>query len=250
MIITALCDTWLKPSVEDSSTIVKGQMQFFGIGTSYEAIKMGPLVKGHYLLTLDHAVGGYTEWYVFSSDVRVEGASTGVNLKVPYYPQYDNKYEPYTSCFATSVAMALAFHGVKPSSSLTLEDELFLYLSDNNLDRFSWQDMVYLVGKYGCNAIINHSGSFSLIMASLEAGNPVVLGTYFTHAGHIVLVKGYDADGLICNDPWGVALGAGQYDKDRPGNDVHYSWSFIAQNASDVGGSDPSDLWIMYVGRA
>lgn len=247
MLITAVSDTWLKPSRADSSTISKDLMYRFKAGTTLTAIAVGPLTNGHYLLTLDKVLQGYTQWYVFSPHVTVEKGVRTVNLAVPYYPQYDNRYQPSTSCFATSTAMALAFYGVKPIGSDTLEDELYLYLQDNGLDRFSWDDIAYLIRKYGCVPTANMGATFADIRAALDSGAPVIFGTYFTHAGHIVLIKGYDADGFICHDPWGVALGGGQYDLTRPGSDVHYSYSFVSANASDVGGSNPSDLWTMAV---
>lgn len=251
--ITAVSDTWLKPSRADSSTISKDLMYRFKAGVTLTAVSMGPLTSGHYLLTLDRELQGYTQWYVFSPHIIVEGQQSvhhgvsGVDLDVPYYPQYDNRYQPSTSCFATSTAMALAYRGVKPIGSETLEDELYLYLQDNGLDRFSWSDIAYLIGKYGCVPITNMSATFADIRVALDSGAPVILGTYFTHAGHIVLIKGYDGDGLICHDPWGVALGDGRYDLTRPGDNVHYSYPFISANASDVGGTDPNDLWTIAV---
>ncbi len=248
-LVSAAYDTWLKPSRDDSSTIPKAEMYFLKKGTVLNAISVSPLSKGHYLLTLDEALQGHTQWYVYHMHVLVEGLPqlASVNLNVPFHPQYDNVYQPNTSCFATSASMALAYYGVKPVGSLTLEDELYLYLSDNGLDRFSWQDIAYLIGKYGCHGEPNTGGTFTIIKAALDKGQPVILGTYFTHGGHIVLIKGYDQDGLVCHDPWGKAIGDGQYDFTPTGGDVHYSWDFIAQNASDVGGNDPTDLWIMPV---
>jgi hypothetical protein len=250
MLVTALHDTWLKPSRAESSTIDKKDMYLLEQGATYSVTKVGPLTKSHYLLTLDEPLQGFRDWYVYSPHVRINGMPKGVNLDVPYHPQYDNGYSPSTSCFATSASMAMAYYGVRPKGSNQLEDELYLYLSDNGLDRFSWQDIAYLLSKHGCKGVANMSGTFVDIKAALDNGYPVILGTYFTHAGHIVLVKGYDADGLICHDPWGTALGAGQYHQTKTGKDVHYSWSFVSEYASDIRGPNPTDLWIMPVRRA
>lgn len=257
MLVTALHDTWLKPSRAESSTIDKKDMYLLQQGATYSVTKVGPLTKGHYLLTLDEPLQGFREWYVYSPHVVIDGMSTsavagegvGVNLDVPYHPQYDNGYEPSTSCFATSTSMALSYYGVRPQAGAQLEDELFLYLQDSGLDRFSWQDIAYLLGKYGCKGTPNMAGTFDDIRAALDSGYPVILGTYFTHAGHIILVKGYDSHGLICHDPWGLALGDGKYDLTTSGESAHYSWSLVSMNASDVGGDDPHDLWIMPVRR-
>src|SRR4028118_353769 len=250
MLVTALHDTWLKPSRAESSTIDKKDMHLLRQGATYSVTKVGPLMKGHYLLTLDEPLQGFREWYVYSPHVRIDGMPRGVNLDVPYYPQYDNGYSPSTSCFATSASMAMAFYGVKPKGSGQLEDELFLYLQDNGLDRFSWADIAYLLRQYGCVGTANMAGTFDDIRAALDTGYPVILGTYFTHAGHIVLVKGYDVHGLVCHDPWGTALGAGQYHATKTGKDVHYPWSFVSEYASDIRGPNPTDLWIMPVRRA
>jgi uncharacterized protein YvpB len=247
--VTASVTTWLKPSRADASTIVTGLMVPFKVGESYPVVSVGPLVKSHYLLTLGTLLQGYTQWYVYANHVAITGKSASVNLNIPYYPQYDNRYQPNTSCFATSAAMALAYHGIKPRGGEALEDELYLYMQDHGYDRFSWGDMAALIKVYGCKPYADMSGTFSDITAALDKGMPVIIGTYFTHAGHIVLVKGYDGKGLICHDPWGLALGGGMYDLTKDGKDVHYSWSMVAADASDVGGTDPTDLWIMPVGK-
>ena len=248
MRVSAVHDTWLKPSRDDSSTIPKPDMYWLEAGAGFDLISVGLLINSHYLLTLDYELQGHTQWYVYAPHVLIEGAQ-GVNLKVPFHPQYDNVYHPNTSCFATSASMALAYYGVKPVGSLTLEDELYLYLTDNGFDRFSWQDIAYFIGKYGCYGEPNTGGTFAIIKSALDQGQPVILGTYFTHGGHIVLIKGYDQYGLVCHDPWGKAIGNGKYDFTPTGGDVHYSWHFVSQNASDVGGSNPADLWIMPVQR-
>lgn len=248
MLVTALHSTWLKPSRADSSTIPKSDMHLLEEGATYTVRAVGQLIDGHYLLTLDEPLQGYREWYVYAAHVRIDGMPKTVNLPVPYHPQYDNAYQPNTSCFATSVSMALAYYGVKPKDAgVALEDELYLFIQDNGLDRFSWQDIAWVVGKYGCKATITTSGTFADIKAALDSGCPVILGTMLTHAGHIILVRGYDADGLICNDPWGLALGGGSYDLQQDGDGVHYSWSMLAADASEQGVSDPTDLWIMTV---
>lgn len=250
MLVTALHDTWLKPTRAESATIDKKEMYLLHQGATYSVTKVGPLTKGHYLLTLDEPLQGFREWYVYSPHVVIEGMPKGVNLDLPYHPQYDNLYEPKTSCFATCASMAMAFYGVRPKDGYSLEDELFLYLQRNGLDRFSWADIAYLLAQHGCIGTTNMGGTFDDIRAALDSGYPVIFGTYFTHAGHIVLIKGYDAHGLICHDPWGLALGDGKYDFSTSGESAHYSWSLVSRNASDVGGDDPGDLWIMPVRRA
>lgn len=248
MLVTALHSTWLKPSRADSSTISKSDMHCLEAGATYAVTAVGPLVDGHYLLTLDEPLQGYREWYVYADHVLVDGMPQSVNLPVPYHPQYDNAYEPNRTCFATSASMALAFYGVKSKAAgVALEDELYLFINDNGLDRFSWQDIAWVIGKYGCKATITTSGTFADIKAALDKGCPVILGTFLTHAGHIILVRGYNADGLICNDPWGLALGAGKYNLQKDGNGVLYPWSMIAADASEQGAADPTDLWIMAV---
>lgn len=240
MLVTAIHTTWLKPSRADSATIPSSELHLLESGSTLSASDIGPLISGHYLLTLFSPKQGYKEWYVFADHISI-----GVDLPIPFYPQYDNTYEPYTSCFATSVAMSLGYYGVTPSGSLHLEDELYQYLVSNGFDRFSWDSMKSLATAYGCIATPNMSGSFTDIIHALDNGQPVILGTYFTRSGHIVLLKGYDQEGVIAHDPWGYALGSYEYDLTHSGECVRYSWQFLSRNASDVGGLDPHDLWIM-----
>jgi len=45
----------------------------------------------------------------------------------------------------------------------------------------------------------------------LQAGGSVMLGTKLTGKGHVVLLVAVDDDGIVINDPYGLALGKGQY---------------------------------------
>ncbi len=51
------------------------------------------------------------------------------------------------------------------------------------------------------------TGTVAQIKKHLDAGRPVVTHGYFTSAGHVVLVRGYDSTGFYFNDPSGKWAG-------------------------------------------
>ncbi len=65
------------------------------------------------------------------------------------------------------------------------------------------------------------------ITAQLDAGNPVILSTTLTEGGHILVARGYTANGyLLVNDPYGNHFGPEGYGL-PDGGDVAYAWSDI-----------------------
>lgn len=57
---------------------------------------------------------------------------------VPYFSQLDNKFEPYTACNVTSLAMCLWYLGIRGrGSQRQFEDELYIRAVDNGWNRFT-----------------------------------------------------------------------------------------------------------------
>ena len=137
------------------------------------------------------------------------------------YSQLDNRRIPHQSCSYTAVAMALSYYGVTPEGGWDqLEDELSEFAEiKKGLKRGSPHAMDYLVDVYfgkfasdtphGVENVYHERGSIDLIKRSVLAGHPCVIHGYFTEAGHVITVIGYDDDAyggkgaLIVLDPYG-----------------------------------------------
>jgi hypothetical protein len=155
----------------------------------------------------------------------VPDTATATNpSSVPYYYQYNNAYEPGGTCGLTSGAMLLRRWGknVTPDS---------LYLSYGKAQGQSPGNLANLYRAHGLSATSSYTASESTIKSHLDAGRPVVVHGYFTGAGHIVLLVGYDATGWFVNDPagkWAGCVGCGYPNRTSTnGRDVHYSYASV-----------------------
>ncbi len=140
--------------------------------------------------------------------------STVGYLDLPYYFQYDNAYEPSATCGITSTAMVLSYFG----GTVTPDD---LYRTYGKSQGQSPSGIEQLYGWHGLHGDSGYYGTRSEIREHLDDGRPVVVHGYWTSAGHISVIVGYDADGWIVHDPagdWYVGYGWGS------GEAVHYPY--------------------------
>jgi hypothetical protein len=138
--------------------------------------------------------------------------SDGVNLDVPYFYQYDNRYEPGSTCGITSTAMALNWW----LPSHTTPDEL--YEDYGKAQAQSPSGIAAIYRAEGLSSSYSTTGTRADIVAHLDAGRPVVVHGYWTSAGHIAVIVGYDDADWIVNDPagdWYVCYGCGEADHVR-----------------------------------
>jgi uncharacterized protein YvpB len=150
-------------------------------------------------------------------------------LDVPYYSQLDNKYEPYTACNVTSLAMCLSYWEIESPEYMQLEDALLQMAVDNGLNRFTVAGIKTLAESF--EGIIDHvteQGTLQDIRDSIDQGWPMILHGYFTPPGHIIVIRGYTREGFIVNDPYGEIVGLSHYDTNKSGASLHYSNGLIA----------------------
>lgn len=165
------------------------------------------------------------------------------DLMIPHLSQLDNRLNPYGSCNVTCVAMCLYYLGYPRQPGTQLEDELYKKLEDLGRNRHDPYDLQFLVGTYpGYKDIFRVDGGFRNIQTSIDAGNPVIVHGYFTPTGHIIVIRGYDQQGFIVNDPYGEWFSGG-YDNSRSGERLHYSYALIARTCSPESKSDPRNIW-------
>ncbi len=145
--------------------------------------------------------------------LTVTPLSTGP-LDVPYFEQYDNRYEPGSTCGLTSTTMVLDYwtgRSVRPDD---------LYVRYGKTQAQSPEGIVALLGWEGVNASYSRRGTRAELRAHLDDGHPVIVHGDWTGAGHIVVLIGYDDRDWIVHDPagdWEVCYGCGG------GEGVHYA---------------------------
>lgn len=139
----------------------------------------------------------------------------------PYYPQRDNEYNPSGTCNVTSLAMVLAYHGIAPTRTNQLEDELFLRLQKPDAQaefKRSYPTLVkmgykprhvhgmlgWLARRYGFDWRYSEATSRTEIEDFGRTVGPMIVSGRFTSSGHIVTLVGQTFfDDLIVHDPWG-----------------------------------------------
>jgi uncharacterized protein YvpB len=88
---------------------------------------------------------------------------------------------------------------------------------------WAWRIQDY-ARNHGLAADFYDTATFQLVKTAIDSGNLVILSTQLSSAGHIILVRGYNADGsIVVNDPWGNANLPGW---PANGNGVTYKWAF------------------------
>lgn len=183
---------------------------------------------------------GIRTWFIYKDHVQAKQdksrSSTTKNvLKMDYWYQLNNSYQPYTSCFLTCVAMLLSFYKVKVTP-----DDLYNKCLDLGYDRFSHQDIVAILKTYGVNYYATTSGTAKELKEAVKKA-PVILGTYLTEASHIVLVVGFDDSAYegrgawVVNDPYGEFTHNGYIHTPNAGKETLYSYSLIAQVGAPEG---------------
>ncbi|MBE9164190.1 C39 family peptidase [Tychonema sp. LEGE 06208] len=166
-----------------------------------------------------------------------------MKIDVPFKSQLDNVLNPTGSCNVTSIAMCLAFFGVKPKGSGQLEDELYKYMESQNLSRHSPQDLAQVVRDYGLKDDFTAAGSIDRCCRHIQAGNPCVIHGYFTSFGHIIVLIGFDEKGFFVHDPYGEWFPSG-YRTDFSGESLHYSYKLIERLCIPDG-----QFWVHYISK-
>lgn len=165
-------------------------------------------------------------------------------LAVPYLSQRDNRIDPFDTCNVTSIAMCLAYFGVKPQDpSKQLEDELSRYVDAEGLQRGSPTDLAKVVTHYGLSDEFRIDATVDRLKGWIDGGNPAVIHGYFTRSGHIVTAVGHDSDSLIVHDPWGEYFASG-YDTSAVGANLSYSWELIRRTCIPDG-----QFWVHFISK-
>lgn len=247
--IKFLCDTVLKQQPVESSKLTDTQKQAVKAGVSYEVqsyATSGDHVKVSFAT---QSFQGKNTWFVYQPHVVISKGDrivvpAEVKLKVPYKSQLDNDQDPYGTCNVTSIAMTMAYFGVKPKNpNQQLEDEFHDWIDKKGLDRHSPADLAKLVQAYGHKDRFTTKATIQDVQEWLAQGNPAIVHGYFTQSGHIICLIGYNAKGFIVNDPYGEWWESG-YDTSRSGAGLTYSYSMIDRTCRSDG-----DFWVHFISK-
>ncbi|HAT12513.1 MAG TPA: hypothetical protein DCS91_01905 [Microcoleaceae bacterium UBA11344] len=80
-----------------------------------------------------------------------------------------------------------------------------------------------------------------MFTAHLSADNPCIIHGYFTAAGHIIVLIGFDNEGFFVQDPYGEWFESG-YDTEATGKALHYSYELIIRKCAY-----DDEFWVHYV---
>lgn len=169
---------------------------------------------------------------------------TTLQLQVPYLSQQDNLIYPAGTCNTTSEAMCWAFFGepLYRSDGEQLEDYITNYCLENGLSRHSPGDLVIVAQKHGYRPRFDSHATWDQVKAWLDSGKPCIVHGMFTGSGHIIVIVGYNNEGLIVHDPWGEWYQSG-YDTSVSGKALTYSYGMM----NELCGPDANDeLWIHF----
>jgi len=196
----------------------------------------------------------YSQWFQIYNDNVItpikdddETIDQNVNsnsfLDVPYFYQYNNLYYPSATCQNTSIAMVLKNYGW-----LGIPDNITSTYGKNYTQSPAGLADVFntLSNQKGLSKKIVPitNGTLPGLKQELDKGHPVIIHGYFTRAGHVVVVVGYDANGYWVNDPAGVWVQTfmGGYGYNSAGKATYYKKQpFEAAVATD--GYNYLPLW-------
>ena len=148
-------------------------------------------------------------------------------LPVPWFDQLlMGDGQGWRDCFTASSAMLAAYWGKEPN------EDSYNRVRQCYGDSTSSEAQLQALRSLGLQAQFGTDGTFELLQREIDAGRPVAVG-WLHHGpasapsggGHWTVVIGYDATGVIMNDPNGSCdLVNGGYPSNHNGAHQHYSF--------------------------
>lgn len=240
--MTVLATTVLKKRPVSSNQLSAAEKTTLPLGRVYGVNSYGAHESNVRVALTEEIPGFGNTGYVYPPHVQFrQGGQTfdpippQLKLNVPYFSQRDNPRYSWATCNVTSIAMVMAYYGVRPRFGGQLEDELLewtlnyagpgSYVQHNVLSA--------LLKAYGFKSTFSTTRRWYQIKQELISRRPVVLpGDFIVPSGHIVVVIGYNSSGYIVNDPWGDAYTGYT---NTYGASLLYSYSYVNQMAGPDG---------------
>lgn len=185
---------------------------------------------GHVLVSLVTPVEGYHNWYLFKEHVEVteDGDNT---IPVPYFSQLDiftgDVAEEHRLCNTACCWMVGRYlypqrmHG-SPRWYLSILDR-YGDTTDHTAQTLALAHL-YIPSRFVYDLTRKE------LEREIDEGRPVICGilhrgtVYRPSGGHMIVVIGYNLDGVICHDPYGD-LNRGYNPVGKYGKQVLYKWS-------------------------
>lgn len=173
-----------------------------------------------------------------------------------YFAQNDNmiwgNVDGYVQCCPTANALLAAIvrndiYNTVMNSGLYVEFECH-YKEQMEACGYDFRDRgnhdahtVTLREKYGISTYWETNGTIAQIKNCIDNDFPVVLAVDYKESGHVLTIVGYDDEGLIIHDSYGLRFGSTDfYDVINPGwketfgKYDHYSWSLLQKIAKPL----------------
>lgn len=256
--IRFLVNTTLKPNTQDSSKLSKDEIVTVREGNELEVHSYKMVENNHIKVAFkDVTFLGYNTWFCFFPHIQLYDKSENgkeINLSVPYFFQLENRLDPFGSCNCSSIAMVMAYYGLKAKDpNIRLPDELNSYIKSKGWSRHSPYDLQKVVQDYGFKAEFKTTRSIEDIKNAIKSGIPVVLFLYLTRFGHIIVAKGYDETKRVfyINDSYGEYFLEG-YRTDFSGANVKYSYDLIEKVGCDIGSDGKlikNSIWALFISK-
>ncbi|NER51364.1 MAG: glycoside hydrolase family protein [Symploca sp. SIO1A3] len=245
--IEILCPTPLKPSTQQSKEIIATGGILSDLIPGVYLVQSVQQTEDHYHVTFEDGKCGY----IYKGHCEILNShqpTANVNLKVPFFSQLDNKYQPYVTCNVTSVAMCCAFFGEKPSNfNVQMEDEFYLWLQGKGLNRTYHSNLVKVFEACGYKDTFKTDATWEEVKEHVRKGNPVIYSGTLTHGGHIIVIRGFN-ESKKCwyvNDPYGEYFSWG-YNTKLTGENLEYSYGLLSRKSMT---GLPTTTWAHFPSR-
>jgi ABC-type bacteriocin/lantibiotic exporter with double-glycine peptidase domain len=173
-------------------------------------------------------------------------------LAVPYYDQKENQQEGHRACNITSLAMVLDYYGVTDPQTTGLRTPDLIYDQFGIVQQPQALQQVFnsIAEQHGAKVrnVLYTQGTIAQLRERAAAGKPSIVHGWFTEAGHIVVVTGFDGSHYTVHDPYGKWDGSKHqpsqqsYDPSRSGKAIRYPAAQFEHAINDNGTGD--DLWL------
>lgn len=188
----------------------RGPIDFVQVFQSYKALPhQNAALKWLEASSQPKTMEGFFRMWLDWNTARPKG--TQLLLKVPYYQQVDNRYEPMRTCNTSSCAMVARYLGAKISS-----DDQYYQIVRKYGDTTDHGAQTKALAEIKIKSTWHTTLNFADLDQSLEAGLPIVIGILHRGSlnaptgGHMIVVIGRTANrDYICHDPFGSLLDPG-----------------------------------------
>lgn len=166
---------------------------------------------GHLKVGLLNPIQGFYNWYIFGAHCTIRDENRQVyppvetRLKVPFWHQLDNRYEPHRTCNSSACAMAAKYLNAPINS----DDEYYQIVRKYG-DTTDHSAQTKALTEIGIKSFWCTDLDFDDLDKSLSKNKPIVIGILHRGSllaptgGHMVVVIGKNQAGnYIVNDPYG-----------------------------------------------